>query len=52
VKDFLGEGDDAAHDFSAMVQSTNGINLVCERPMYFNYNGVWPGGTDVLGYSY
>ena len=49
VKDFLGEGDDAAHDFSARVQSTNGRGIVVERPMYFNYGGVWTGGSDVVG---
>jgi len=24
-------------------------NLVAERPMYFNYNGVWTGGSDAIG---
>ena len=24
-------------------------NLVAERPMYFNYNGQWTGGSDALG---
>ena len=24
-------------------------NLVAERPMYFNYKGVWTGGSDALG---
>ena len=37
VKDMLGEGDDAAHDFSAKVECTNGQQIVAERPMYFNY---------------
>jgi hypothetical protein len=49
VKDVLGEGDDAAHDFSAKVESTNGQNIIAERPMYFNYKGVWTGGSDVVG---
>ncbi len=49
VKNLLGEGDDAAHDFSAMVESTNGAPIVAERPMYFNYKGAWTGGHDVLG---
>jgi hypothetical protein len=26
--------------------------VVAERPMYFNYNGVWTGGHDVLGLTY
>ena len=46
----LGVGDDAAHDFSARMDSTNGISIVGERPMYFNYHGVWNGGHDVVGY--
>ncbi|MBU4218756.1 MAG: hypothetical protein KKB90_07300, partial [Actinobacteria bacterium] len=53
VKDVLGEGDDVLHDFSARVQSTNGVPIVAERPIYFNYQGYtrlnWPGGHDVLG---
>ncbi|MBN2168156.1 MAG: CapA family protein [Actinobacteria bacterium] len=48
VKDVLGEGDDAAHDFSATVECTNGGLIVVERPMYFNYNGTWNGGHDVV----
>ena len=24
-------------------------NLVAERPMYFNYNGLWTGGSDAVG---
>ncbi|HEY5493441.1 MAG TPA: hypothetical protein VIK15_02520, partial [Candidatus Anoxymicrobiaceae bacterium] len=50
VKDRLGEADDAAHDFSARVESTNGAGIIAERPMYFNYNGVWTGGHDVVGF--
>jgi 5'-nucleotidase / UDP-sugar diphosphatase len=52
VKDVLGEGDDAAHDFSAKVVSANGIPLLVERPMYFNYQGNWTGGHDVIGANY
>ncbi|MBU4174638.1 MAG: hypothetical protein KKB90_12675 [Actinobacteria bacterium] len=50
VKDTLGVGDDAFHDFSAKVESTNGVGIIAERPMYFNYKGVWPGGHDVVGF--
>ena len=50
VKGVLGEGDDAAHDFSAKVETTNGVSIIAERPMYFNYNGVWAGGHCVMGY--
>ena len=44
----LGTGNDAAHDFSTMVTSDQPI--IAERPMYFNYNGVWTGGHDVVGF--
>ena len=51
--DFLGAGNDAAHDFSTIVTCTSGQQLVVERPMYFNYTGAgtlnWNGGSDVLG---
>jgi hypothetical protein len=49
VKSFLGEGDDAAHDFSARVDSTNGVQIIAERPMYFDYKGAWAGGHCVMG---
>jgi poly-gamma-glutamate capsule biosynthesis protein CapA/YwtB (metallophosphatase superfamily) len=49
VKQALGEGDDAAYDFSAKVETTNGALVVAERPMYFNYKGAWSGGHDVVG---
>ena len=45
----LGTGNDAAHDFSTMVTSDQPI--IAERPMYFNYNGVWTGGHDVVGFT-
>ena len=45
----LGTGNDAAHDFSTKVTCTNGQPIIAERPMYFNYNGVWTGGHDVVG---
>jgi len=47
--DVLGVGDDPAHDFSTRVACTNGQEIIVERPMYFNYNGVWNGGHDVMG---
>jgi hypothetical protein len=49
VKDILGEKDDVAHDFSAVVECVSGQGIVAERPMYFNYKGAWPGGHDVMG---
>ncbi len=45
----LGTGDDAAHDFSTKVTCTNNQQIIVERPMYFNYHGVWTGGHDVVG---
>ncbi|MBU4174273.1 MAG: hypothetical protein KJ686_05135, partial [Actinobacteria bacterium] len=54
VKDTLGEANDAAHDFSAKVESTNRVGIIAERPIYFNYQGYtqlnWPGGHDVVGF--
>jgi spore coat protein A, manganese oxidase len=49
VNDFLGSADDSAHDFSAVVETTNGVQITAERPMYFNYKGKWTGGSNVLG---
>jgi serine protease len=49
VKDALGEGDDTAHDFSSAVTCVNGLTIIAERPMYFNYSKVWTGGHDVMG---
>ncbi len=52
VVNYLGMADDTAHDFSAVVESTNGVNIICERPMYFIYTfggADWAGGTDVVG---
>lgn len=45
----LGRADDAAHDFSAKVECTNGKGIVVERPMYFNYDFKWNGGHDAMG---
>jgi hypothetical protein len=36
-------------EISARVSSDKPI--IAERPMYFNYNGVWNGGHDVVGFS-
>jgi hypothetical protein len=36
-------------DISAKIQSDQPI--IVERPMYFNYNGVWTGGHDVMGFA-
>ena len=50
VRSKLGQGDDAAHDFSTRVECTNGQKIIVERPMYFNYKGIWTGGHDVVGF--
>jgi len=42
--DLLGIANDAAHDFSTRVESTDGSVLVVERPEYFLYGGLWAGG--------
>jgi 6-phosphogluconolactonase (cycloisomerase 2 family) len=47
--DVLGTSNDAAHDFSAKVECTNGQQIVAERPMYFDYKG-WIGGSDAGGF--
>jgi len=49
ASDTLGVGDDAAHDFSAKVESFGGAQFLVERPMYFNYKGMWTGGSDTVG---
>ncbi len=51
-RETLGTGNDDAHDFSSVVECTNGQSIVVERPMYFNYNGAWTGGHDVMGFSF
>jgi hypothetical protein len=45
----LGSANDVAHDFSTSITCTNGQQIIAERPMYFNYNGGWTGGHDVVG---
>ena len=56
IRDHLGTGDDPAHDFSVVLNTTNGTNILAERPMYFKYNGPAgsgiTGGHDVVGLSY
>ena len=44
VNDIVGSG----REVSVRVRSSS-ANLVAERPMYFNYGGVWTGGHDVVG---
>lgn len=49
VKNRLGQANDVAHDFSCKIETTNGTQVVCERPMYFDYGGKWTGGHDAIG---
>lgn len=52
VKGFLGEGDDAVHDFSACVEAPAASGIIAERPVYFTYGpGGWRGGHDVVAAS-
>jgi hypothetical protein len=44
ASDIIGQYDSDACDFSAVVESKNGVGLVAERPMYFAYEGKWTGG--------
>jgi len=43
----IGAHDSAHGDVSIKVSSDQPV--VAERPMYFNYNGAWDGGHDVMG---
>ncbi len=45
VNDVVGAG----RNVSIKVTTPTGQAIVAERPMYFNYKGVWTGGHDVLG---
>jgi hypothetical protein len=51
VNDVIGSAEDIAHDFSTSIESTNGVPILVERPMYFAYQGQWAGGTDVIGFT-
>jgi hypothetical protein len=41
---------DAGSNFSISAKLTFTQPVIVERPMYFNYNGAWSGGHDVVGY--
>lgn len=47
VNAFVGPGADV----SCVINTTNGVDIVVERPMYFNYKGIWPGGHCVVGFT-
>ena len=42
---------DAGANLSISTGLSSGQPIICERPMYFNYIGVYPGGHDVVGYA-
>ena len=39
---------DAQQSLSTIVQTTNGVGIVAERPMYFHFKGI-ASGTDIVG---
>lgn len=43
--------EDAGANLSISAKVTSDLPVVVERPMYFNFNGMWPGGHDVVGYA-
>lgn len=49
VIDSLGSGDSPAFDFSAKVESTNGVGVIAERSIYFGDNQGRNGGHTVMG---
>ena len=40
----------AGYDQDVAIQIEANQPIVAERPMYFNYKGIWPGGHDAMGY--
>ena len=40
---------DAGADLEISTKVTSDKPIIVERPMYFNYNGLWTGGHDVVG---
>lgn len=47
VNDHAGPG----YQLSTGLHVKSGPGIVAERPMYFNYDGSWTGGHDVVGYQ-
>ncbi len=45
VNDIVGPNRDVS------IKVTSDAPIVAERPMYFNYQGAWTGGHDVIGYA-
>ncbi|NPV60832.1 MAG: hypothetical protein HPY75_14375 [Actinobacteria bacterium] len=42
---------DAGADLSISARLTSTQPVIVERPMYFNFDGAWSGGHDVVGYA-
>ncbi len=51
VKDIPGEGEDIAHDFSATVETTNGVQIIVDGVVYFDYAGR-EGGHSLVGLAH
>ena len=45
----IGRHNNTHGDFSVRVESSNGVPVVAERPVYFYYRPFWTGGHDVVG---
>ena len=42
--------NDVGPNRAVSAQVSSNVSVTVERPMYFNYNGVWTGGHDVVGF--
>ncbi len=42
---------DAGEGLSICAKVTSDQPVIVERPMYFNFDGIWDGGSDVVGYQ-
>ena len=42
---------DAGPNKAVSARVSSDLPIICERPMYFIFNGVWTGGHDVVGYQ-
>jgi Tol biopolymer transport system component len=42
---------DAGQNLSICAEVSSDQGVICERPMYFNFQGKWTGGHDVVGYT-
>jgi hypothetical protein len=42
---------DAGPNLAVSARVSSDKPIICERPMYFNFRGVWNGGHDVVGFA-